>query len=472
MIADSKHYIATKDSGIEWLGKVPAHWTVGRVKRHYAIQLGKMLQPLPRNPQDVLVPYLKARNVQWFGLDTSDVDSMYASSDDIGRYGVETGDLLVCEGGEGGRCALAAGIQGIEPCIIQNALHRVRPHSRLNERAARNDYLQFILSAVSSSGWFDALNDKATIAHFTAEKFGALPILMPPVAEQTAIARVLDHATDCIDRYIRAKEKLIALLGEYKQVLVHDAVTGRIDVRTAKPHPEYKPSGTDWLGDVPAHWDVRRLCTLVNISTGGRDTVDAREDGRYPFFVRSQTVERIETWTSDEEAVLTAGDGVGVGRVFHHVDGRFDFHQRVYKFSDFRGILGRVFYHSIRALLRFEVMQGTAKSTVDSLRLPRLRSFPMPVPPSVEQPALREYIDEARAKIHQTVCNIRNQIACLREYRTRLIADVVTGKLDVRKAASELPNPNPGSNGTGNETIEAMFNPRLPDSTLGKEANP
>ena len=152
--------------------------------------------------------------------------------------------------------------------------------------------------------------------------------------------------------------------------------------------------------------------------------------------------------------------------------GRFDFHQRVYKFSDFREILGRVFYHSIRALLRFEVMQGTAKSTVDSLRLPRLRSFPMPVPPSIEQPALGGYIDEVGAKIDQTVCNVCNQVACLLEYRTRLIADVVTGKLDVREAASELPDSHSGADGGGNETVQAKSNPRLPDNSLGKEASP
>ena len=269
--------------------------------------------------------------------------------------------------------------------------------------------------------------------------FKQLPCLVPPLSEQIAITRFLDHMGRRIQKYIRAKEKLIALLDDYKQTLIHQAVTGQIDVRTGQPYGEYKESGVEWLGEVPEHWKVRRLCTLASISTGGKDTIDAREDGKYPFFVRSQTVERIRTWAFDGEAVLTAGDGAGVGRVFHYVSGRFDFHQRVYKFSDFRGILGSVFFHYIRTLFRFEVMQGTAKSTVDSLRLPRIRNFPIAVPPDTEQFALSEYIDETQAKIDRTASNIRNEVARLREYRTRLIADVVTGKLDVREAASALP---------------------------------
>ena len=81
---------------------------------------------------------------------------------------------------------------------------------------------------------------------------------LPPLPEQTAIVRFLDHADRRIRRYIRAKQKLIALLEEQKQAIIHQAVTGQIDVRTGQPYPAYKPSGVEWLGEVPAHWEVRR----------------------------------------------------------------------------------------------------------------------------------------------------------------------------------------------------------------------
>ena len=125
--------------------------------------------------------------------------------------------------------------------IIQNALHRVRPR-----RQNRNDYLQYMMSAVAATNWFAALNDKATIAHFTREKFSALRMPIPPVLEQTAIVRFLDHADRRIQRYIRAKQKLVTLLEEQKQALIHRAVTGKVDIRTGLPYPAYKPPA--WSG--------------------------------------------------------------------------------------------------------------------------------------------------------------------------------------------------------------------------------
>ncbi len=97
-----------------------------------------------------------------------------------------------------------------------------------------------------------------------------ISFLIPPPSEQGAIVRFLDHADRRIRRYIRAKEKLIALLEEQKQAIIHRAVTGGIDVRTGQPYPAYKPSGVERLGDVPAHWEVRRLKSLVRrIDQGG-----------------------------------------------------------------------------------------------------------------------------------------------------------------------------------------------------------
>ena len=240
-------------------------------------------------------------------------------------------------------------------------------------------YYALCIREMARSQWILALSkgirERSTDFRYTI--FGAEVLPAPSVGEQRAIVRFLDHGNRRIQRYIRAKEKLIALLEEQKQTIIHQAVTGQIDIRTGQLYPTYKPSGVDWLRDVPSHWEIRRLCALVSITTGDMDTVDKQSDGQYPFFVRSQTVERTNSCSFDGEAVLTAGDGAGVGKVFHYAKGKFDYHQRVYKFSDFRNVLGRLFFKYLRATLRFEVMRGTAKSTVDSLRLPMLRNFPI-----------------------------------------------------------------------------------------------
>ncbi len=96
----------------------------------------------------------------------------------------------------------------------------------------------------------------------------------------------------------------------------------------------YKDSGVEWLGEIPEHWIVRRFKFLTSITTGEKNTEDKSENGIYPFFVRSQIPERIHSYSYDGEAILTSG--AGVGKIYHYVNCKFDFHQRVYKFSDFK----------------------------------------------------------------------------------------------------------------------------------------
>ncbi len=199
-----------------------------------------------------------------------------------------------------------------------------------------------------------------------------------------------------------------------------------------KPYPKHKDSGVPWLGEIPEHWGVRRLRSIANIKTGCRDTADRVDDGQYPFFVRSQTVERINTWSYDGEAVLTAGDGVGVARVFHYVNGKFDYHQRVYKFSNFREILGKFFFEYFRATLKFEALAGNAKSTVDSLRQPMLQNFAVVLPPLPEQTAIVRFLDWADHRIRRVIRAREKRIKLLKEYKQALINQAVTGKIDVR----------------------------------------
>ena len=274
-----------KTSGVQWLGKVPAHWEVAPVKQKYAIRLGKMLQPARRASDDCRISYLKAKHVQWLEVRTNDIETMWATPDEVDRYGIVAGDLLVCEGGEGGRCGIVKrGTALPDPCIIQNALHRVRPRSWGSVGdISRNDYLQYMMSTVASTGWFDVLTDKATIAHFTAEKFGALLASIPPLPEQAAIVRFLDHADRRIRRYICAKQKLIALLEEQKQALIHQAVTGQINVRTGKPYQAYKPSGVEWFPEVPDHWNVLPMRRVIYSAVDGPHFSPTYLDTGIPF---------------------------------------------------------------------------------------------------------------------------------------------------------------------------------------------
>ena len=264
-------------------------------------------------------------------------------------------------------------------------------------------------------------------------KLGVLEVSVPSLVEQAAIARFLDRETTRIDALATKHQDLVKLLQEKRTALISHIVAKGLDSDVPT-----RDSGVEWLGDIPAHWAMQRLRTLVSITTGSRDTIDQRQDGTYPFFVRSTVVERIDTWSFDGEAVLTAGDGVGVAKVFHHVNGKFDFHQRVYKFSDFDVVTGRFFFHYFGASLRFETLRGTAKSTVDSLRLPMLQNFPVVVPPLLEQHTIIAYLDRETATIDAMIAKVNEAIARLNEYRTALISAAVTGKIDVRQEPEHM----------------------------------
>jgi len=195
-------------------------------------------------------------------------------------------------------------------------------------------------------------------------------------------------------------------------------------------YESYKDSGVEWLGEIPSSWEVKRLKFLGNIKTGEKDTVNSVDDGEYPFFVRSQTVERIDTYSHDEEAVLTAGDGVGVGKVFHYINGKFDYHQRVYKVSKFREILGKYLFYYMKSFLYEEVIKLSAKSTVDSLRLPMFLNFPIICGEIEVQQRIVKFLDRKTAEIDQAIAQKQRLIELLQEQKAILINQAVTKGLD------------------------------------------
>lgn len=197
-----------------------------------------------------------------------------------------------------------------------------------------------------------------------------------------------------------------------------------------KRYPKYKDSGIEWIGEIPGHWNLKRLKFLSAITTGESDTIDREDNGKYPFFVRAQTVERINTYSYDGEAVLTAGDGVGVGRVFHYINGKFDYHQRVYKISDFKEIVGKYFFYYMKENFHKEVMKISAKSTVDSLRLPMFLDFPVAFGGIKEQQSIADFLDHKTHQIDTLIEKKQKQIELLKEQRTAIINHAVTKGLN------------------------------------------
>lgn len=193
-----------------------------------------------------------------------------------------------------------------------------------------------------------------------------------------------------------------------------------------KAYPAYKDSGVEWLGNVPDHWLIKKLKYLCKVQTGSKDTVNAVENGMYPFFVRSQTIERINSVGAECEAVLTAGDGVGVGKVYHYYYGKFDFHQRVYMLNEFHSITGKFVYYYLLSNFYKVALEGNAKSTVDSLRLPQFLNFEFSTPHPEEQKNIVLFLNHETAIIDNLIEKQQQLIELLKEKRQAVISHAVT----------------------------------------------
>jgi type I restriction enzyme S subunit len=160
----------------------------------------------------------------------------------------------------------------------------------------------------------------------------------------------------------------------------------------------------------PPEWPLQPVHSFASIGTGSKNSQDNSASGKYPFFVRSQNIERIDSWSFDGEAVLTAGDGVGTGKVFHYVNGKFDYHQRVYRISDFLGgVSGKYFFYqfSRNFLARIELL--TAKSSVDSVRMETIAGMEIPIPPRSEQDRIVVAIDDVSELVQSLKLLIRKK---------------------------------------------------------------
>ncbi|MCE0732799.1 restriction endonuclease subunit S [Halomonas sp. G15] len=192
---------------------------------------------------------------------------------------------------------------------------------------------------------------------------------------------------------------------------------------------DYEDSGVEWLGKIPAHWKLYRFKYIASIMTGDKDTAHRNYAGAYPFFIRSPKIQKIDTYSYDGEAILTAGDG-DIGKIFHYINGKFDYHQRVYKFSEFKKVYGKYLYYYLKNSLAEEVVKLSAKTTVDSLRLPFLQNFPVAAPPLREQNNIYKFLDKNIALIDQSIKIKQHQIDLLKERKQILIQNAVTRGLN------------------------------------------
>ena len=255
-----------------------------------------------------------------------------------------------------------------------------------------------------------------------------IPVLLPSVSEQHAIGAYLDRETARIETLIVEQQRLVAMLRERRTATVSWVLARGLDASVP-----LKPSGVEALGEVPEDWRVVPTRYLCTIATGGEDSGNATDDGEFPFYVRGREILRIGKFSFDCEAVMTPGDGQGgVGKVFHYANGRFEAHQRVYIFKDFKGLDGRYFYYYLSTFLAPVALAGNNKVTMESLRRPMLAELRVALPPLDQQQHIVAHLEEQTSKIDALIAESERFIELSRERRSALITAAVTGQIDVR----------------------------------------
>lgn len=405
--------LKTKDSGIEWVGSIPYHWKV---------------LPFYSFAAEVSHPNtgLKERNLlslSYGHIVRRDMDRLagLTPASFEGYNIIEEDDIVFRLTDLQNDQTSLRSARATERGIITSAYVTVRPHSSPR-------FFDYLMRSYDTTKVFYGTGGGIRQSMKYAD-LKRLPVVVPPVDEMEAIASFLDRATRRINALIAKKTRFIELLWEKRKALITQAVTRGLDAGVPM-----KDSGIEWLGMIPASWLTKRLRFACDVTTGYRDTIDATPDGEFPFYVRSQDVGRIDTYSADCEAVLTAGDGAGVGKVYHYVNGKFDFHQRVYMMYNFRSVRGKFFFYYLSSLFAAVALDGGAKSTVDSLRMPVFKNFSITVPSLAEQDKIVNFIEEHVLRIDALIAKTERSIELLREHRIALISAAVTGKIDLREA--------------------------------------
>ena len=469
-----KPYPALKDSGVDWLGKVPVHWELVPLKRIGWFCSGAGFPIAAQGNVGGEILFAKVSDMNRLGNSREIVSAANCVTKEVagelGAHVFPPGTIVFPKVG-GALLTNKRRILVRETCIDNNLMGYV-------VTGAQTDFAFRVLR------WLDLgrMAKPGPVPAIGAGEVGEVRVPLPPGSEQTAIVRFLDHADRRIRRYIRAKEKLIALLEEQKQAIIRQAVAGQIDVRTGQPYPAYKASGVEWLGEVPELWERCRLRNVVSeVTTGSRGWSRYAADTG-PLFVRvanlsrgslelrfddivrldlPTTSEAVRTRIKEGDLLLSVTAYIGSVGVAPLGFEEAYVSQHVARCEPLVPMsskwLGYVLLSEVGQIHGQMSLYGGTK---DGLSLADVKNYPVVVPPRDEQDRLVRWIERHLSLVGELRDGAQKQIDFLREYRTRLLADVVTGKLDVREAAAALPDIDPlAAEDTLNDPPEPIAEP-------------
>ena len=439
MIADLKPYPEYKDSGLPWLGQVPGHWSLipnrGLVRRRKVLVGNRYseYQLLSLTKQGVIV------------RDVSTGKGKFSSNLGTSQE-VREGDIVFClfDVPETPRTVGISRYDG----MITGAY-------TVFESLGKGSLEYFEL-------FYRAMDDRKLLSPLysglrntiPAERFLGIKSPLPPPSEQAAIVRFLDWANGRLERAIRAKRKIVALLNEQKQAIIHRAVTRGLD-----PNVRLKPSGIPWLGEIPEHWTLKRFKFLAKINSGQVDPRKAEYRGLVliaPNHIQSGSGRLINQETAEQQG---ADSGKYLARRGQLIYSKIRPNLRkvivapcdclcsadMYPIEPTTGEISTDYLLLLLLSLPFTrfAVDTSMRVAMPKVNREALANCLMWYPDANDQLRILEFIAQECAPIETNISRLESEIFLLREYRTRLVADVVTGKLDVRAAAAAIPDEAP-----------------------------
>jgi type I restriction enzyme S subunit len=444
-----KRYPAYKDSGIEWLGEIPAHWQVKRLRSTITSCQNGVWGEDPDGRHDVLC--VRVADFDRMRFKVEDEFSTLRSIDPVvlAARGLKTGDLLLEKSGGGENQLVGAVVQydcqSVATC--SNFVARMVVAPSFDSRYLT--YLHAALYALRIN--FRHIKQSTGIQNLDSATYLNEKVASPSEGEQRAIAAFLDRETAKIDALVTKKEQLIELLQEKRTALITRAVTKGLD-----PNAPMKDSGVEWLRDIPVHWDAERIKRVAQMVSG--HTPDKKIDsywrgGHIPWVSLADTGHLREVDYIVDTAVMTTADGIAnssahilpVRTVVFSRDATIGLcaitavdlavSQHFIGWICGTRLLPEYLLLVLRSMTE-ELESLTMGATVKTIGMPDVKSLVTPIPPILEQEAIVEHVLRARTRVDRLAEKVREAINCLKELRSSVISAAVTGKLDVREPST------------------------------------
>ena len=404
-----ERYNEYKDSGVQWLGEIPSHWECEKAKRHF--QSRKQIVGRNSSQYERLALTLKGVIKRFEG------DGVGLNPEKLDTYQIVDKDDLIFKLIDLENVSTSR--VGLSPYkgIVSPAYIRISAVDEVNIRFAEYYYLNMWMRHI-----FNDLGTPGVRSNLSSTDLLNLPLLYPSIVEQKAIASYLDKATAKIDEAIAQQQKMIGLLNERKQIIINNAVTKGLN-----PDAPMKDSGVDWIGEIPEHWEVRKLKHIAKLKSGDTISSDSFTEDGFPVYGGNGFRGYTNRFTNDGEYVLIGRQGALCGNV-NYATGKFfaSEHAVVVYPYDHENVawLGEV----IRASNLNQYSQSAAQP---GLAVSVIENIAYPYPPEKERTAIAEYLAQQMNAINAALHNIERQISLLQERKQIIINDVVTGKVKV-----------------------------------------